>query len=39
MRTHARQTGTLLTSVAEAIVSGTIDVEELLEASGPGAPR
>jgi GAF domain-containing protein len=37
MRTHARRTGTLLTTVAEAVVSGSIDAGELQAALGPGA--
>jgi GAF domain-containing protein len=39
MRTHARRTGTLLTGVAEAVVSGSIVAAELQEAPGPGPIR
>jgi transcriptional regulator with GAF, ATPase, and Fis domain len=37
MRAHARRTGTLLTTIAEAIVSGSIDARQLQEAPGPRA--
>src|SRR5688500_3283761 len=39
MRAHARRTGSLLTAVAEGIVSGSIDAGQLQEAPRTGATR
>jgi transcriptional regulator with GAF, ATPase, and Fis domain len=39
MRAHARRTGSLLTTVAEGIVSGSIDAGQLQEAPRTGATR
>jgi hypothetical protein len=38
MRAHARRTGSLLTTVADGIVSGAISAEQLQEAPRPEAP-
>jgi transcriptional regulator with GAF, ATPase, and Fis domain len=38
MRTHARRTGSSLTSVADGVVAGTLDVEQLQPLPGSGRP-
>lgn len=37
LRTHARKTGQSLTGVAQAVVAGLVEVDELRRSSGPGA--